>query len=118
MRDSEALDQLRLYLWTLQKYRSATAEELPSISDKMKASINNWIFGEKAEVLLITLSDVIDRGSVEPMQYYNLRMILWNFTPEIIYVAGTLDKTDVELPEDPPDIHLALDGWSDEARKE
>ncbi len=112
MNESEALEHLRIFAYTLQKYRGGTAEFAPELSEELKAESWPWVFGDKCP--LEQLFAVLDRGKVAPSEYYNFMIILERFMPEI-KIATALHSSQNPIPEGPPSpLNIALMGWDDE----
>jgi len=116
MRQEEAVEHLRLFLYTLQRVRSIIRETLVDPKDEhILGDMFPWLFGERCplETLVKVLGRVDQGAELEPLVYYNLMIILDQFMPEVkaasnVYVVGNEHK---RFPEGPPDVML-MRGWS------
>lgn len=115
MKKSVAANHLRVYMIGLQKYRSNTAEAIPDLTDEMKAKNWPWVFGDRCPIpSLQKILDHYDKtDELAPMDYYNIRTIMYRFTPEVVTAANLL-AGELVLPLDPPTARLIVCGWDPE----
>lgn len=111
MKESEAMNDIKLFAFSLQKYRSVTAEEIPHLDEESKALMWPWVFGDKCP--LEALTKVIDRGQVEASTYYNFMVVANQFMPEIVIASGFYSKDNEQLPKQ-PNVGLLAMGWDEE----
>ena len=111
MKQSTAVRHLKVFMISLQKYRSNTLEAL-GYSPDILATIMPWVFGEKCP--LPFLQKILDRtdktGTLQPSDYYNMMTILHSFMREIIPISSMIGEP---LPADPPSTNV-LKGWDAE----
>lgn len=117
MKQSEAIQHLREFAWALQRYRSITMETLgPGIgelhlSEEFAGEMWPWVFGEKCP--LPVLSKMLGGGGyLEPMAYYNMMYILFQFMPEILLAIQTWRGPNSSFPQEMPDTSIVL-GWEE-----
>ena len=112
MKQETAIEHLRVYMISLQKYRSNIELDLDMPED-FKADAWPWIFGDKCPLpQLSKVLDLVDNGQVlNPLQYHNFMIILYRFYPEILTVMGFY--TQLEMPEELPSVLELANGWED-----
>ena len=105
MKHNDAVECIRRFAWTLQKYRSNAAEM--GVGDDVLASINPWIFGDKCPLsaLFLVLDRVNDGGEMTPMEYYNFLFVGHRFMSEVAVIGMGMRP----LPE--PDTKIIAKGW-------
>ena len=113
MKQPEAVQHLREFMWALQRYRSITMETLGPgtgdlhLSEEFAGEMWPWVFGEKCPLPI--LSKMVDSEEVTPLDYYNMMYILHHFTPEILIAVQIRCST---FPQEMPDVSICL-GWEE-----
>ncbi len=110
MKQELAARQLRVYMYALQKYRSNTANYLPE--QELMASAWPWVFGEKCPLpqLAMVLERFDSGNALNPFEYHNFLVILYKFSPEILFAMNYYDD-ELELPEGLPSPLTVAKGW-------
>lgn len=99
MKQSEAEQNLRLFMRALQRYRD-TALGGMGVSEELAGQVWPWVFGEKCP--LPTLAKVLGNaeasGKLAPMDYYNMMIVLTRFMPEVLAGVNIM-RLQLDLPE-------------------
>lgn len=99
-------------MFTLQKYRSNTAVDLASLPEDVKAGAWPWVYGDKCPLpqLTMVLDRVDDGADLNPFEYHNFLVILYRFSPEILFAMDFYDS-DLEMLEELPSVLDLAKGW-------
>lgn len=113
MKESEALDNVRLMVFALQKFRSVTVEEIPDLTQKIKEDLMPWVYGPQCP--LEAMTKVIDGGQMEPQTYYNFTYIMDKWM-QPVHVATMFYTEDHEPVPGIEDIGIGFigAGWDPE----
>ena len=99
MKQSEAEQNLRIFMLALQRYRDIGLETLGEDRD-LAASLWPWVWGDKCPLPILAkiLDGAETSGTLAPMDYYNMTIVLTRFMPEVL-VAANLLRLQLDLPE-------------------
>jgi hypothetical protein len=108
MKHSDAVRHLRAMLFTLQRARSITKEELVNAGwpEKTVQSVLEtllpWIHGDKCPVpALVKILDRVENGDrIDGMDFYNLVTIATLLQPSLLFLIGSIGN-DLDFPKQP-----------------
>lgn len=129
MKQLQAVQHLQTFMRALQKYRSNLRDPVVGIvvpdgtpglrpTESFMAEMWPWVFGDKCPLTTIVrvLDDTTRTGTLAPMDYYNLMIILDRFMPEVRAVASLFEDglaPEYKIPQGAPNINV-LRGWEAE----
>lgn len=104
-----ALEVVNSLAFTLQRMRSISAETVGTdeVAQLLLQDLNPYVFGPKS--LLPALSQLQDRGSVTPIELYNLCVIAHDLEPAIAQSAALFTRNDHAVP--PPSSSWLSSPW-------
>lgn len=95
MKKEEAAQDLRHMMIAIQKYRANIAELWGGQFDDVLANQWPWIFGDRCPLPAISkILNTYDKdGTLSPVDYYNMMVVLHRFMPEVTLVFTMLGTT-------------------------
>ena len=101
MKKEDAAQDLRHMMIAIQKYRANIAELWGGSFDDILGQQWPWIWGDSCPLPAISkILDAYDKdGTLAPMDYYNMMIVLHRFIPEVIPVFKMLGARIPPRPE-------------------